>query len=99
MLRVITYTLPVTSLIQRCHCRRFVKGLRTIVSPNFNFLGQLLEYEKRLNIAASPSSGAGNKRKRFSEFHTVYLRHMASDAILGFERTMQEKFPVEIIRQ
>ena len=40
--------------------------MRPIVSPNFNFLGQLLDYEKELNLTTSPTSIAGNKRKRLS---------------------------------
>ncbi|XP_067946172.1 uncharacterized protein [Watersipora subatra] len=45
---------------------RFVKMMRPIVSPNFNFLGQLLEYEKELNVSASPTATAGSKRKRIN---------------------------------
>lgn len=50
---------------------RMVKAQRHIVSPNFNFLGQLLDYERALNLTGSPSSAAtgsaaaGVKRKRF----------------------------------
>jgi len=47
--------------------------MRPIVAPNFNFLGQLLEYEKELNLTASPTSAAGTKRKRLGESTASFL--------------------------
>ena len=39
---------------------RFVKSRRTIVAPNFNFMGQLLEFETALKHARP---GTGTPRK------------------------------------
>uniref|UniRef100_A0A672KJ24 protein-tyrosine-phosphatase n=1 Tax=Sinocyclocheilus grahami TaxID=75366 RepID=A0A672KJ24_SINGR len=34
---------------------RFVKEKRPTISPNFNFLGQLLDFEKKLKSAKRPA--------------------------------------------
>ncbi|KAF6034366.1 DUSP16 [Bugula neritina] len=61
----LTISYIMKSRMIRCEqAYRFVKMMRPIVAPNFNFLGQLLEYEKELNLTASPTSAAGTKRKR-----------------------------------
>lgn len=50
---------------------RFVKSKRRIVSPNFNFLGQLLDYEKELKLQSPSTLSAGNKRKFIGECETL----------------------------
>lgn len=41
------YSVPMNSAYD------FVKRKKANVSPNFNFMGQLLEFERRLNITAN----------------------------------------------
>ncbi|XP_035672731.1 dual specificity protein phosphatase 1-like [Branchiostoma floridae] len=38
----------------------FVKQRRSVISPNFNFMGQLLQWEAQLHSAAPPSGNAKN---------------------------------------
>lgn len=40
-------------MITRVSVRRFVKEKRPTISPNFNFLGQLLDFEKKLKSASA----------------------------------------------
>ncbi|KAG9352434.1 hypothetical protein JZ751_020848 [Albula glossodonta] len=40
---------------------RFVKDRRPSISPNFNFLGQLLEFEKGLRLRKALSTGVGGR--------------------------------------
>ncbi|KAL5009121.1 hypothetical protein ScPMuIL_014702 [Solemya velum] len=44
----IAYILAHT-LMSMSDAYKYVKGKRTIISPNFNFMGQLMEYEQELN--------------------------------------------------
>ena len=37
-----------------------VKRQKSDVSPNFSFMGQLLEFERRLNIPETPSSASSS---------------------------------------
>ena len=35
-------------------CYKFVQGKRPIIAPNFNFLGQLLQFERDLDAGVTP---------------------------------------------
>ncbi|KAK9516917.1 hypothetical protein VZT92_024825 [Zoarces viviparus] len=57
---------------------RFVKDRRPSISPNFNFLGQLLEFEKGLRLLQALTSTSDDK---ISEINTM----QSSDVNRGFE--------------
>jgi dual specificity MAP kinase phosphatase len=53
---------------------RYVKDKRPTISPNFNFLGQLIEYEQRLDVTRSQPNGCHQER-----WNAACVRHVGPD--------------------